>query len=152
MHAEADTLDQKSFLSAWNEPVAHVKIESDQGPNFLYFLLGGTFIWLGGLLGQQLGHGLDNLILTIGSLKRSKILNYSWICVKFHCPLFDRVCIWYAYAIYLDACRYAESFDSTILIRAHGSSRVLLNETNNSPCSVLFRVLFHTLFQCVQGV
>ena len=38
--------------------VAHVILESAQGPNTSFFLFGGTFIRLGGL---GLGPGLDNL-------------------------------------------------------------------------------------------
>ena len=35
---------------------------SDQGPNPSFFFFCGTFIQLGGLLGQGLGPGLDNSV------------------------------------------------------------------------------------------
>ena len=47
--------------------VAHVILVSAQGPNPSLFFFGGTFIQLGGLLGQGLGlglgPGLDNYLL-----------------------------------------------------------------------------------------
>ena len=45
-------------VMGWVGGVAHVKIVSAQGPNPSFFLVWGTFIQLGGLLGQGLGLGL----------------------------------------------------------------------------------------------
>ena len=42
----------------WVGWVAHVILVSAQGPNPSFFFFGGTFIRLGGLLGQGLGLGL----------------------------------------------------------------------------------------------
>ena len=42
----------------WGGVVAHVILVSAQGPNPSFFFFWGTFIQLGGLLGQGLGLGL----------------------------------------------------------------------------------------------
>ena len=48
--------------------MAHVILASAQGPNASFFFFGGTFIRLGGLLGQGLGlglgPGLDNKVMS----------------------------------------------------------------------------------------
>ena len=49
-------------VMGWGEVVAHVIIVSALGPNPSFFLLWGTFIQLGGLLGLGLGPGLDNCL------------------------------------------------------------------------------------------
>ena len=58
-----------SFLNVWGWGVAHVILVSALGPNPSYFLFWGTFIQLGGLLGQGpglgLGPGLDNLMINM---------------------------------------------------------------------------------------
>ena len=51
-------------MVGWGGVVAHVILVSALGPNPSFFLFGGTFIQLGGLLGQGLGlgPGLDNYV------------------------------------------------------------------------------------------
>ena len=59
----------------WGGWVAHVILVSAQGPNPSFFLFWGTFIQLGGLLGQEpglvLGPGLDNFFLKIYDTRTS---------------------------------------------------------------------------------
>ena len=52
----------KSYRSVGGGVVAHVILVSALGPKPSFLLFGGTFIQLGGLLGQGpgLGPGLDN--------------------------------------------------------------------------------------------
>ena len=54
----------KSYGWGGGGVVAHVILVSAQGPNTAFFFFRGTFIRLGGLLGQglglRLGPGLDN--------------------------------------------------------------------------------------------
>ena len=59
----------KSYrVVGWVGWVAHVILVSAQGPNPSFFFFWGTFIRLGGLLGQGLGlglgPGLDNIYLS----------------------------------------------------------------------------------------
>ena len=61
-HSETFLLLALFFNRGCGEVVAHVILESALGPNPSFFLFWGTFIRLGGLLGQGLGlgPGLDN--------------------------------------------------------------------------------------------
>ena len=61
--------------------VAHVILVSALGPNPSFFLFWGTFIQLGGLLGQGsglgLGPGLDNHFKMIKSKQGLTIISYN---------------------------------------------------------------------------